>query len=302
MKLSDAPVGAFVVDGRDVFRVLADDFTLDSGHRLTDKQVAELGVAVGNGNANPTVSVRGRRWVARDAEVTGKLMVQCAWTSDGPAHVQGGLFALYTTGHDLVPVEEFMLDWDQFAIGNVKHHYRIYETDKPLKLAAIANPKPLLPYDKARQGIRSTEPLSTEAEILHESLLTYVKVEPTDQPWIGPECDRPVVVVDEDGDEYRIMARLLIPDSYSSVFRRRDERELEKRTKPYREQMRAALRAVANSIGAPADVTITPTTITMPLEVLEALVLGDEYGISQVVDGVAILRDEVRIFRGEEPE
>lgn len=69
-------------------------------------------------------------------------------------------------------------------------------------------------------------------------------------------------------------------------------------TKTERSRIAEALRAICAQTDAdPRSVAVTTDSVTMPHEVLEALVLGDQQGVAAVLDGQAFLADAVREAR-----
>lgn len=281
MHLSDATPGSYVVDGElDRWRIIAHGVKLDGDRRLSAEDLADLsvGVALGKGGASPLVSVRGRRW-----GINGTLAISAGWGSAGStSHL-----VLFTTGHGLIPEAEFVRRWRSSQRRNVARF-----ADDPW--IAVSHPAPA----SERRSVVGYGSLSHQ--LLVDGHLWLVDDTPEGYAPLGALSDHDVVVRAESGHLYRVDPICLVRDAgpHSFELTHCRDRAAEEATLELRRGVKSALVNLANQAGVdPARISVDPDRLTIPLGLLEAIVMGDTYGVGAVVDGLAILRDEVAALR-----
>lgn len=275
MKLSTVNPGDDVVltDNGHRYRVLAHRTEVDRDWRVPQDVLDALGVrtAVGKGGARPAARPLGRGYARR-----GTLAVEVDWVTGNPDATWTG-FALFRSGHDAVPLEEFNLMWADGVYRQIKRSLR----------------------EQRRTGAQSRWTLTTAVEPLVSvrdeivSRLRYGVHDPDARVVDAVETGDGVEFVDVTGARVDVDdLRYLICDPagfHLGVIREVGEREA---TKGVRSRTRDALRSVARSVDAdPRCVQVGTDRVTVPHAVLEALVLGDEFGVAAVLDGIAELRD-----------
>lgn len=284
MRASDLAPGDRVVHDRDRYRVLGRGELLDGERRLTPASCESLGIeaAAGKGGATQRPRLIGRgSWSSR----SGLIAVSDPWTGEPDPS-----FVMLTSCHDIEPEAAFLARWHRQAYRAVQH---------PLVIGAervlyVATSTPEPPYDSAGRG--SSLPLGS-ANLLHDRLLVaHPDIEPAEEPWLGDPVDQWIVVVEDDaGARFRVAAFRLVRDN-GRTLAVEAERRAEAVSAAARERLRDALRAVArghDDVDRAGMVRVTARHVTVPYSVLEALALGDEFAVASVLDGVAMIRDEL---------
>lgn len=310
MKLSTLNPGDVVIDQRgDRQRLLAHDVQLPprigeragTGWRLPDEVAADLGITVAAGN--------GGRGVPH-----GSLFVEESWTC-GEA---GSTFNLFSTGHDLKPVDTFVGEWNRGQ--RTQLNLALRDVD-PAKWSCVAVPHPDVYVDDVTGRPQTgwfgrRDALRQHVQLEHLVVAAGEKfADHFDLPWLFGPLDEEAfghggwAVVTIDGERRRVEPRCLIPDptgvNLASLLRNLDAETVQ----PHTARIEAVLVQVARRVeaGRFAEHHISTrldedgVLVTLPLVVLEAIILGDPEA-AEVLDDGAILRDvlaEVRAARAE---
>lgn len=277
---------------------------------LSPDTVAGLGVTVGLGSGGRPmpVSMKGRNW--RDQPRTGVLAMQMGW-DDEPVTYEataiGGRtasFCVLTSGHDFQPYDEFRSWWRSRSDFSLRF---ADNKDRP-GWVAYAYPQPPDEGDGGLAVGSQRNYFGIDEVPLHPKLLKVVfrkRGEPYDdtveRPWLSAPIEKGfVVVVDDDGAEFRIDPIHLVADPMGRVFESIRQREESRATSGATERVYDAIVRVARQVSPDKrnlGVSVSNEYVMMPPAVLEAMLFGHEDVTADVLDGIAELRDTLADMR-----
>lgn len=292
MKLAHLEVGDFFVhverkDRPTRWRVVAHDVTTEN--RVVPQELLDdLGVrsGIGNGATDRKVSLPAR------FGSHGMLAVRADWNREEDRYL-----ALFPTGHDLFHESTFMRMWTKQARRSFRflNKYGIGENPSgkaEVRYIAISNPEPTSPGF----GHRSQTAPYGKAQLMWEEHLYPVSTDEPGQSWVamGENVNGIVYVRDAEGTVFGVDPHFLIFDPYGNELESIMEDRIRAATKRDRERLRMTLQHLANEHDT-ADsraVSVSNNSVTMPIEVLESILLGtEEWATAELLDGIMILKD-----------